>query len=86
LPRTFNLFGVVVCLTAVGCASLPQTFTRLDAQALDPKQLSTDEAICRGEIKNNLSAGSQTTMWGPTEDAITVYSGCMAQRGYKTSK
>jgi hypothetical protein len=83
---TYHLFGVVLCLAAAGCATLPDTFTRLDGRALDPKQLSTDEAFCQGEIKNNLSTANQTTIRGPTEDAIAVYTGCMAQKGYRASK
>jgi hypothetical protein len=86
LRRTFILFGVVLYLAAAGCAPLPETFTRVHERALDPKQLSTDQAICRGEIKDNLSTGDQTTIWGPTEDAITVYTGCMAQHGYRAAK
>jgi hypothetical protein len=82
----YNLFGVILCLAAAGCASLPQTFARVDGRSLDPKELSTDEAICRDEIKDSLSTGNQTTIWGPTEDAITVYTGCMAQLGYRAGK
>jgi hypothetical protein len=40
--------------------------------------------MCRGEVKDNLSADNQTTSRGPTEDAIAVYTGCMARRGYRT--
>jgi hypothetical protein len=73
-------------LAAAGCASLPQAFTRVDERAPDPKQLSTDQAICRDEIKDSLSTGNQTTIWGPTEDAIAIYTGCMAQHGYRAGK
>jgi len=47
-------------------------------------QFLNDQAICRAEIKDNLSTANQTTTtWGgPTEDAITVYTGCMARHGY----
>jgi hypothetical protein len=83
---TYHLFGVVLCLAAAGCATLPDTFTRLDGRALDPKQLSTDEAFCQGEIKNNLSTAHQTTIRGPTEDAIAVSTSCMALKGYRASK
>ena len=84
--RAYNLFGVILYLAAAGCASLPQTFTRVDGRALDPKELSTDQAICWSEIKDSLSTGNQTTIWGPTEDAITVYAGCVAQHGYRAGK
>jgi hypothetical protein len=77
---------VVPCLAAAGCAALPGTYTRVDGRALDPKQLSTDQAICRSEINANLSTGNQTTTWGPTEDAITVYTVCMAQHGYRAAE
>jgi hypothetical protein len=86
LRRTFILFGVVLNLAAAGCASLPQAFTRVDGRAPDPKQLSTDQAICRDEIKDSLSTGNQTTIWGPTEDAIAIYTGCMAQHGCRAGK
>ena len=86
MRRTYILFGVVPCLAAVGCAALPEKYTRVDRRALDPKELSTDQAICRGEIKTNLSTGNQTTTWGPTEDAITVYTVCMAQHGYRAAE
>ena len=86
MRRTYILFGVVPCLAAVGCAALPPTFSRVDGRSLDPKELSTDQAICRVEIKTNLSIGNQTTTWGPTEDAITVYTVCMAQHGYRAAE
>ena len=79
------LFGVLY-LAEAGCAALPQRFTRIDGRALDPKQLLTDQAMCRGEIKDNLSTGNQTTTLGPTEDAIAIYTGCMAQHGYRVAK
>jgi hypothetical protein len=85
LRKTYILFGVL-CLAEAGCAALPQTFTRIDGRELDRKQLLTDQAMCRGEIKGNLSTGNQTTALGPTEDAIAVYTGCMAQHGYKVAK
>ena len=75
---TYFLFGVL-CLAEAGCTALPQTFTRIDGRVLDRKQLLTDQTMCRGEIKSNLSTGNQTTALGPTEDVIAVYTGCMAQ-------
>jgi hypothetical protein len=84
--RTYNLFGVVLYLAVAGCASLPEAFTRADGRRIDPNQLFTDQAICRAEIKDNLSTGDQTTIWGPTDDATTVYTGCMAQHGYSVAK
>jgi hypothetical protein len=81
--RLHNLFGAVLCLAAAGCATLPQNFIPIDGRAFDEKQLSTDLAICQDEIKRNLSIDNQTTIFGPTEDAITVYNGCMAAHGYK---
>jgi hypothetical protein len=69
---------------AVGCTSLPEGWTRVDGRALDPKKLSTDRAICEDEIKANVSMRDQTTIWAPTEDAKTVYIGCMARHGYTT--
>jgi hypothetical protein len=81
-----NLLGVILCLAAVGCASLPGAWTRVDGRQLDPKELSTDRAICEGEIKANLSTGNQMTIWGPTEDAITLYTECMVQHGYRVAK
>jgi hypothetical protein len=78
-----SLFGAVLCLAAAGCAPLPQNFIPMDGRAFDEKQLSSDQAICQDEIKRNLAADNQTTIWGPTEDAITVYNGCMAEHGYK---
>jgi hypothetical protein len=84
--RDGNLLGVILCVAAVSCAPLPEAWTRVDGRRLDPKELSSDRAICQGEIKANLSAGNQTTIWGPTEDAITVYTGCMARRGYMVVK
>ena len=80
---TFYLFGVVLCFTTAGCSALPETFTRVDGRALDPTKLSIDEAICRGEIKNNLSTANQITIGGPTEDAIAIYMICMAENGYR---
>jgi len=77
--RLHNLFGAVLCLAAAGCATLPQNFIPIDERAtFDKAQLSADQAICQDEIKRNLSIDNQTTIWGPTEDAITVYNGCMA--------
>ena len=82
----YNLLGVVLCLAAVGCASLPGAWTRIDGRQPDPKQLSTDRAICEGEIKANLSRRNQTTIWGPTEDATTLYTECMVRHGYRLAK
>lgn len=84
--KTYILFGVILYLAATGCTALPQTFTRIDRRTPDPKQLAADEAMCRDEIKENLSTGDQATTWGPTEDAITVYTACMAQHGYSVAK
>jgi hypothetical protein len=69
-----------------GCASLPAAWTRGDERQADPKQLSTDQATCQGEIKANLATSNQMTIWGPTEDARTVYVGCMARHGYTTAR
>ena len=52
---------------------------RVDGRALDPQQLLNDEVICQGEIKQNLSTDNQTTIQGPSEDAIAVYTVCMAR-------
>jgi hypothetical protein len=81
--RLYNLFAAVLCLAAAGCATLPQNFIPIDGRAFDKEQLLTDQAICQDEIKRNLSIDNQTTIWGPTEDAITVYNACMAEHGYK---
>jgi hypothetical protein len=64
----------------------PPVCTRVDGRALDANQLLTDEGMCRGEVKDNLSAGNQTTIRGPTEDAIAVYTSCMTRRGYRTAE
>jgi len=50
------------------------------------QQLLSDEVICRGEIKNNLSTDNQTTIQGPSEDGIAVYTVCMAQKGYRAAR
>ena len=81
-----KLFAVLSCLAAVGCAPLPEGWIRLDKRQIDSKQLFTDRAICESEIKANLSTSSQTTIWGPTEDAIAVYTECMARHGYRLGK
>jgi hypothetical protein len=65
---------------------MPDGWTRIDKRAIDLKQLSSDRAICEAEIKTNLSTSNQTTIWGPTEDARTVYVGCMARHGYTAAK
>ena len=62
------------------------TITRVDGRELDRKQLSTDQAFRRGEINVSLATGNQTTTWGPTEDAITVYTVCTAQHGYRAAE
>jgi hypothetical protein len=74
------LLAVIFCLAAVGCASLPEGWTRVDGRHVDPKQLSSDRAICESEIKANLAMSNQTTIWGPTDV------GCMAQHGYTAAK
>ena len=81
----FNVWRLVVVtfvLSLADCVPLPETFTRVDGRALDPQQLLNDEVICQGEIKKNLSTDNQTTIQGPSEDAIAVYTVCMAQKGY----
>ena len=77
---------MILCLAAVGCASLPEGWTRVDKRQIDQKQLLNDRAICEGEIKANLTTSNQTTIWGPTEDARTVYTECMVQHGYRVAK
>jgi hypothetical protein len=82
----YYLFSAVLYLATAGCASLPEKFTRVDGRESDPNQLLTDKAMCSAAIKENLSTGNQTTSWGPTEDAITIYTGCMVQHGYRVVK
>jgi hypothetical protein len=65
---------------------LPAAWTRDDARQGDPKQLLIDQTICKDEIKANLVTSDQATMWGPTEDARTVYIGCMARHGYRPAE
>ena len=87
LRRAQILFGVVVYLAAAGCTALPEKFKRIDGRAFNQSQLLNDQTICRAEIKNNLSMANQMTAWGgPTEDAITVYTGCMARHGYSAAE
>jgi hypothetical protein len=82
-----NLLALILSIAAVGCASsLPEGWTRIDKRQIDPKQLLSDRAICEGEIKANLTTSNQTTIWGPTEDARTVYVGCMVRHGYTAAK
>jgi hypothetical protein len=38
------------------------------------------EPTIQGEIEANLFDGSQMQIWGPTEDAINVYTGCMTRQ------
>jgi len=76
---------VFLCLAAEGCASLPGDWKRVDKRQIDPKQLSTDRAICEDEINVNLAAGNQANIWGPTEDAKTIFTGCMVRQGYTAS-
>ena len=85
-----NLLAVILCLAAGGCVALPQGWTPVNKRQIDPKQLSrelsTDRAICEDEIKANLAASNQTTIWGPTEDAKSVYTECMVRHGYRLGK
>jgi hypothetical protein len=81
-----NLVGVALYFAVASCTSLPQTFTRVDGRFLDPKQLPIDQATCREEIKDNLSTKNEATIWGSTEDEITIYSECMARHGYRVVK
>jgi hypothetical protein len=81
-----NLLAVILCLALGGCASLPEEWTRVDKRQIDPKQLSSDRAICEDEIKANLARGNQMKIRGPTEDAITVNTECMLQHGYRVAK
>jgi hypothetical protein len=53
-----NLLGVILCLAAGGCASLPAAWMRVDGRHADPKQLSSDRATCEGEIKANLATSA----------------------------
>jgi hypothetical protein len=65
LRRAQILFGVVVYLAAAGCTELPDRFKRIDGRAWDNNQFLNDQAICRAEIKDNLSTANQTTTtWG----------------------
>jgi hypothetical protein len=77
-----KLLSAMLCLAAAGCAALPERWSRSDKRQIDPKEIVTDRAICEEEIKANLTASNQRTIWGPTDDAIIIYTGCMARRGY----
>jgi hypothetical protein len=80
----------MLCFAAASCGSLPQDWKRIDKPQIDPKQLSAelsnDRAICEDEIKGNLAASNQTTIWGPTEDAKSIYTECMVRHGYRLGK
>jgi hypothetical protein len=84
--HVWRLVVATFVLSLADCAPLPESFTRVDGRHPDPNQLLNDEAICRGEIKKNLSTDNQTTIHGPTEDATAVYTVCMAQKGYRAEK
>jgi hypothetical protein len=57
---------------------------------MDPNRLSAEilstRAACEDEIKANLAASNQTTIWGPTEDAKSIYTECMVRHGYRLGK
>jgi hypothetical protein len=85
-----NLIAVILCLTAGGCVALPEEWTPVEKRHIDAKslsaELSNDRAICEDEIKANLAASNQTTIWGPTEDAKSIYTECMVRHGYRPGK
>jgi hypothetical protein len=82
LANSLKLLAVVFCLAAAGCASLSGAWTRADGRKVDLNQLSIDRTVCEDEVKANLTTSNQTTIWGPTEDARTVYARCMVRLGY----
>ena len=88
LRRAQILFGVVLYLAAAACTALPERFKQIDGLAFDMNRFHNAQGICRAEIKDNLSTANQTTTWWgePTEDAITVYTGCMARHGYRAAE
>ena len=85
-----NLVALILCLVAGGCVALPEGWTPVDKRRIEPKQLSAeiaaDRSICQDEIRANLAANNQTTIWGPTEDAKSIYTECMVRHGYRLEK
>jgi hypothetical protein len=81
--HSWRLVIAILVLSMVDCTPLPERFTRVDGRRPDNRELLIDEAICRDEIKQNLSTANQMTIRGPTEDAVAVYTACTAQKGYK---
>ena len=78
---------MLLCLAAGGCGALPEEWISVGNRHMDSRtlsaELSSDRAICEDEIKANLAASNQTTIWGPTEDAKTIYTECMVRHGYR---
>jgi hypothetical protein len=66
---------------------LPEGWASVTKPHMDPRmlsvELSSDRVICEDEIKANLAASNQTTIWGPTEDAKNIYNECMVRHGYR---
>jgi hypothetical protein len=66
---------------------LPEEWAPVENRHVDLRTLSaelaTDRAICEDEIKANLAASNQATIWGPTEDAKSIYTECMVRHGYR---
>jgi len=85
-----SLFAVFLCLAAGGCGALPEGWTSVEKPHMDPNRLSAEilstRAACEDEIKANLAASNQTTIWGPTEDAKSIYTECMVRHGYRLGK
>lgn len=85
-------FLLVIALCASGCASSGiRGWSRIDGRPEDPQQLAADQTICRGEmnkakLSSNLEPGFTIGMRGLVsergEAMLSVYEGCMAQRGY----
>jgi len=65
---------------------LPEEWTS-ENRHMDPRTLSaelaSDRAGCEDEIRTNLAASNQRTIWGPTEDAKSIYTECMIRHGYR---
>jgi hypothetical protein len=78
---------MILCLAVGDCVALPEGWTPVDKPHMDLKglsvEISSDRAICENEIKANLAASNQTTIWGPTEDAKSIYTECMVRHGYR---
>lgn len=77
-----------IILSLGACASAPPTvWKKLDGKPV-AEQFELDKTVCRGEMQKTALIQREEKIYFPGEEnpLLTIFEGCMAQRGYVKAK